>query len=93
MADLFISNSDFTTCSFKNSFWYNGNILEKGLSRNDILLSKNIEVYKTIRNGLKIQNNTKVILDAPTFRKNFNVIHHQKRFFNTCRIFGMHYRL
>lgn len=80
MANLFISNSDFATDSFRKSFWYNGNILEKGLPRNDILINENKETSEKIRKELKIPNNTKIILYAPTFRKDFNVVHHQKNF-------------
>lgn len=38
IADLFISNSKFCTNMYKEFFWYNGEILEAGSPRCDILL-------------------------------------------------------
>lgn len=37
MCDVILSNSDFMTNLYKNVFWYDGEILECGTPRNDIL--------------------------------------------------------
>lgn len=81
MIDLFISNSDFETNHIRESFWYSGEILEKGLPRNDMLLSKDsLKKTNYIRKSLGISQDTKTILYAPTFRQDFNVSRHQKDF-------------
>lgn len=78
MADLFISNSEYLTNIYKECFWYDGDFLEKGLPRNDVLLSNKVDlISKNIRKVLNISNSTKVILFAPTFRKDFDISHHK----------------
>lgn len=59
MIDLFISSSDNFTDEIKKYFWYDGEILESGLPRTDILINS--------RNS-SISNN--ILLYAPTFRDN-----------------------
>ena len=59
MIDLFISSSKDFTDEVKNYFWYDGEILESGLPRTDILINN--------RNS-NITNN--ILLYAPTFRDN-----------------------
>jgi CDP-glycerol glycerophosphotransferase len=39
MADLFVSNSISCTNMYKKYFWYNGDILEYGCPRNDIIVN------------------------------------------------------
>ena len=67
--DLLISGCAFSTEIFKRAFWYEGEILECGTPRNDIL----INCSKTIRNKVfdcyGIKKNKKLLLYAPTFRK------------------------
>ena len=69
MTDLFLSNSKMQTDEIRKSFWYNGRILEKGLPRNDILLSRDREMIATkVRRKLGLKEAEKVVLFAPTFR-------------------------
>lgn len=74
MADLFVSNSIFCTKMYQRAFWYNGKILEVGSPRNDILvnLEKSDESIKKVFTHFKIKSDDKIILYAPTFRKNIN---------------------
>lgn len=72
MCDLMLSNSKMFTRLIRSSFWYTGEILEKGIPRNDVFYDKALldRVYKEFRSKYGIPNCTKVVLYAPTFRKN-----------------------
>ena len=67
-ADLFISNGKVMSNLYRKSFWYNGEILEKGCPRNDILIKKPRDIYLKIKQSLNIKQEVKVLLYAPTFR-------------------------
>ena len=69
--DLFISDGDYVSRIFANSFWYNGPILKTGYPRYDILLNRAqiVETRKKVLNLLGIDEKNKVLLYAPTFRK------------------------
>ena len=67
--DLLISGCRFRTECFRRNFWYSGEIAEIGTPRNDILFSKEKEcIAKATKKALGIDENTKVVLYAPTFR-------------------------
>ena len=68
MADLFISPSQFDTQRYRESFWYDGEILECEMPRDDILFSITEDEKNAIKERLKIDKNDKVVLYAPTFR-------------------------
>lgn len=75
ITDLILSGSKFRTGVIKRSFWYCGEILEKGTPRNDLLFnsSKSMVISKSIREKYNIENEAKVVLYAPTFRTNGDV--------------------
>lgn len=66
--DYIISGCRFSSQIFRNSFWYNGEILEYGTPRIDFLLGNNKKVNFEVRNKLGIDMDAKVVLYAPTFR-------------------------
>ena len=66
--DLIISGSGFFSSIIKNSFWYNGEVFESGLPRNDIYFSQDEELINTIRNYFPISKDSSILLYAPTFR-------------------------
>ncbi|MDT2751720.1 CDP-glycerol glycerophosphotransferase family protein [Enterococcus thailandicus] len=69
--DYLISPNAYSTEIFRSAFAYEGEILEIGYPRNDILLlPDNSEKIKQIRKKLTIAENQKVILYAPTWRDN-----------------------
>lgn len=73
ICDLMISGCKFRTEVFRRAFWYNGEILEKGTPRNDILF--NDDNKKAIRNRIDKMYGTKgkvIFLYAPTFRVGYN---------------------
>lgn len=70
ICDLMISGCRFQTYLLKNSFWYDGEILEKGIPRNDIFFKTSMheEFRKKVFKHYGIAEDNKVILYAPTFR-------------------------
>jgi CDP-glycerol glycerophosphotransferase len=67
--DLLLSGCKYSTTIFKQSFWYEGEILEYGTPRNDLLLKADSKQSNEIRKQLMIPTDTRVLLYAPTFRK------------------------
>ena len=72
LADLFISDSKFTSQLYRSSFWYNGDILECGSPRVDILINQKQDIKSKVRKNYNITEDIKIILYAPTFRNDFN---------------------
>jgi CDP-glycerol glycerophosphotransferase len=70
MIDVMISNSSFCTNMYKNTFWYDGDVAEIGCPRNDLFFHQNKSHFEEIKSALNIPLNKKVLLYAPTFRKN-----------------------
>lgn len=67
MSDLFLSNSGLLTDLYLRDFWYNGPVMEEGLPRNDIFFQKDFD-RDAVRRALKIPDDKKLMLYAPTFR-------------------------
>lgn len=72
MANLMISGSEFQTSLFRNSFWYEGEILNQGTPRNDILFSKLNNYRNNIIKTYGLDFESTIVLYAPTFRTNFD---------------------
>ena len=70
MASFFVSNSSFCTDYYKNYYWYDGDILEYGCPRNDIIINENKDLIRKVRNFFWFSDSEKIWLYAPTFRKN-----------------------
>ena len=67
--DLMISSSKTLSQIYRSAFWYDkGDILEKGLPRNDLLLNFSKDKPNQIKNRLGINRKSKVLLYTPTFR-------------------------
>lgn len=69
MSDLFLSNSRFLTDIYRKGFWYQGQVLECGFPRNDMLKEKHPELLQKVTEVLNISGDKKLMLYAPTFRK------------------------
>ena len=81
--DLMISGCQFRTKIMKNSFWYDGDILEKGTPRNDVLFTANgKEIRDKVFKKYNIPHNVK-ILYAPTFRKDYGLSCYKLDWFDT----------
>lgn len=66
--DFLISPNSYSTKIFKSAFSYTGDILEIGYPRNDKLVNEslNTQLKNQLKNKLDINENSKVILYAPT---------------------------
>ena len=63
-----ISPNSFTTEKLRSSFAYDGEVLEYGYPRNDILYNYDDDIVKGIKSRLNLPDDKKVILYAPTWR-------------------------
>lgn len=68
--DLIISDSDFMSKIYKNSFWYKGIVCKWGAPRNDIFFRNNQLLIKKVFTFFSIPKGKKIVLYAPTFRNN-----------------------
>lgn len=68
--DLLLSGCDFSTDIFKRAFWYDGEILKSGTPRCDVLISGNADAKEKVYSTYNIPQGNKLMLYAPTFRKN-----------------------
>ena len=70
MIDLFLSGNYWFNDTIRRAFNYKGEILTEGTPRNDILIKNNDTLLKKkIINSLGLSKYDKIILYAPTFRK------------------------
>ena len=70
MADVFLSDSKWFSKKIREDFWYDGNILEKGLPREDVLLESKVNYHNIICKYFHVSVDTHFVLYAPTFRNN-----------------------
>ena len=66
--DYLISPNEFTTEKLRSSFAYEGEVLEVGYPRNDILYNHDEKLVTKIRSDLNLPEDKKIILYAPTWR-------------------------
>lgn len=86
MCDIMLSSSKFHTKLFKRSFWYNGEIMEKGTPRCDCLFENHDSYKKILLKKLGIPLNKKIILYAPTFRSNYSLDSYKLKWNATLQI-------
>lgn len=80
--DLLLSGCQVSTEIFNRAFWYKGEIFEAGSPRNDLFFMNNVALLEKIKNNLGISLETKIVLYAPTFRKNPRLDYYQLDFGN-----------
>lgn len=83
ICDLALSGSLYADKVYKSAFQYNGEIMKFGCPRNDILVENSSEKALNIKKILKIPANIKVLLFAPTLRREASV---KKAYQPTCKI-------
>ena len=66
--DLAVSGSDFGTRVFRSAFRYAGEVMQRGMPRNDRLIAPDEAEIRQIRAKLGIREGERVLLYAPTFR-------------------------
>ena len=75
VCDLMISGCRFQTSLLKEKFWYDGEILEKGIPRNDVFFmkDKHAGMKEKICRKYGISKDSRLILYAPTFRRDKSI--------------------
>lgn len=73
-ADLVLTGSDFGQKVFRTAFRYDGEYLNDGAPRNDILVRNDPAEAEAVRKKLGIPSGTKLLLYAPTYRDNSDVV-------------------
>jgi CDP-glycerol glycerophosphotransferase len=93
--DVIVSCSAFMNKIYRNSFWYDGDIVNFGAPRNDIIVSQDMEIIKKVKSYFSIEENTGIILYAPTFRKEQSLSAYSldyKKLMSSCNVkFGKKY--
>lgn len=70
ITDLVLSSNALFSSIVRNSFWYDGELLEKGMPRNDVFFQDNNDAYQYVRNHFHLSSETNIALYCPTFRDN-----------------------
>ena len=75
VCDLMVSGCRFQTSLLKEKFWYDGEILEKGIPRNDVFFDKahHPEMRERICRKYGISPDSRIVLYAPTFRRDKSI--------------------
>lgn len=73
ICNLMLSGSRYSTENIKKAFWYDGEILEKGLPRNEILFKNNTSIKQKIVDKYNLPETAKILLYAPTFRQDYTL--------------------
>ena len=75
VCDLMVSGCRFQTSLLKEKFWYDGEILERGIPRNDVFFDKarHPEMRGRICRKYGISPDSRIVLYAPTFRRNKSI--------------------
>lgn len=68
VSDLFISSSKLFTKEMLTWYWYDGEVMECGLPRNDIFFHYTPKEVQDIKKKVGIPDGVKVVLYGPTFR-------------------------
>lgn len=68
IVDLITSGCEFFTNIVKNSFWYDGEILQCGTPRLDTMFSQSENSFCSVKKSAGLPENKKIILYVPTFR-------------------------
>ena len=77
--DLAIAGSEYGKKKYINAYHYNGEILNIGTPRNDLLVNIDNKKIKDLKSKINIKDSTKILLYAPTFRDD-NIINKQNMY-------------
>lgn len=69
LTDLMYTNNDFQKWKYENVYWYSGQVLKCDVPRLSILINPNNNLLISVRQYFNIQSDLKIVLYAPTFRK------------------------
>ncbi len=86
MCDIMLSNSGFMTDYFRKYFWYeDGDIRVVGTPRNDILVNDHPEIRKKVHDFFGVSEDVKLVLYAPTFRRDGGLEAYNLDYDRCCR--------
>lgn len=91
IADLMISNGAWWTDLIRNAFWYNGEILECGTPRLKAIYCDKAANRMKVKKYLGIDEDTNLILYAPTFRADFKDTYYTLDYQNIKKVFTEKY--
>ena len=86
ITDIMLSDSKFITNVFRESFWYNGIIKEVGFPKNDILYNVPLNLKEKVCNYFGFDCSKKIVIYAPTFRKNGKEDNIKFNYYKCCEI-------
>lgn len=74
-ADLMISGCRMHTELIRAAFWYDGEVLERGIPRNDIFFNKERREQSrlSVEAAYNIPSDSRIVLYAPTFRRSMSM--------------------
>lgn len=96
LCDLMISDSQWYSNLIRSSFWYTGEILEKGMPRNDVFYKN--EIHSKIREnvaesyGIEKDAEKLFVLYAPTFRTNHSTDNYILKWYKIKKTIEDHYK-
>lgn len=73
MCDVMISDSKFMTGIYRQSFWFDGEIITCGLPRDDVVIHPDTINRDAIKHRVGIADGKKVAMYAPTFRRDMGL--------------------
>ena len=75
VCDLMISGCRAQTKLLEEKFWYDGEILKRGIPRNDIFFKPELhaEIRQKVFRQYSIEDGSRIVLYAPTFRENRSI--------------------
>jgi CDP-glycerol glycerophosphotransferase len=73
LINIILSDSSVCTKKYRRAFWYDNEILECGFPKNDILINKPKNINEKVYKYFDLEENTNIILYAPTFRNSFDM--------------------
>ena len=76
LTDLMYTNNDFQKWKYENIFWYQGPVVKCDVPRLSILINPSIGLKKKVLDYFNIEGDPKIVLYAPTFRKDYNMSHY-----------------
>lgn len=80
LADLVLTGSDFGQRMYRTAFRYTGPYLNEGCPRNDVLVKNDPAQARLIRQRLGVPENARLLLYAPTYREDAQVLSMKEQF-------------
>lgn len=66
--DLFLSCCQWCSDLYHRAFWYEGELLEKGIPKNDLYFKDPAPIKKKVQERFEIPEGAKLVMYAPTYR-------------------------